>query len=317
MRLKVCYHDNCFDGLASAATFTRFFLEKIEPKAQVDFEGLAYKGGSPFHEGLFTGDVNAVLDFRYTQHPKLDWYFDHHVSAFQEPGDEAHFQADESGKKFWDPKAKSCTLFLARTLEEKFGFDAGPMKELIEWAEIIDGAQFPNAKMAVELEEPALRLMTWIEAQRDPTVLHRIIGWMQTKSLEWIVDQPGIREEIQELLARHRENVELIRERAVLDRGVVFYDIADVGRDNVNKFIPYYLHPSCSYCINVTASPSRAKISLGSNPWAPTPRTHDLAQLASRFGGGGHPVVAAASFPPDEIDEARAAAKEIAEILRG
>jgi hypothetical protein len=140
---------------------------------------------------------------------------------------------------------------------------------------------------------------------------------MQERPLAWIVEQPGIREEIQELLTRHRENVALIRERAVLDRGVVFYDIADVGRDNINKFIPYYLHPSCGYCINVTASPTRAKISLGSNPWAPTPRTHDLAQLASRYGGGGHPVVAAASFPPEELEQARAAAKEIAEILRG
>lgn len=316
MRLKVCYHDNCFDGLASAATFTRFFLEEVHPGAAVEYEGLAYRGGNPFYEGLFSGDVNAVVDFRYTQHPRLDWYFDHHVSAFQEAGDEAHFRADASGRKFWNPEAKSCTKFLATVVQERFGFDPGPMRELIEWAEIIDGAQFPSAQMAVELEEPALRLMTLIEAQKDPAVLHRIIGWMQREPLAAIVEKPGIAEEIAGLLQGHRENVELIRERAVLEDGVVFFDIADKGRDNVNKFIPYYLHPSCRYSINVSASKSRAKVSLGSNPWATVPRTHDLARIASRYGGGGHPVVAAISFPPEALEEARQAAREIVETLK-
>lgn len=316
MRLKVCYHDNCFDGLASAATFTRFFLERIHPGAEVTYQGLAHRAGDPFGPGTFDGDVNAVVDFRYSQDPKLTWYFDHHISAFQEEGDEAHFRADESGQKFWDPNAKSCTKFLARVAQERFGFDPTPMKELIEWAEIIDGAQFPSARMAVELEEPALRLMTMIEAEKDPAVLHRLIGLMQTESLSAIVEQPAYASRIEALLERHRKNVELIRERAVLEGDVVFYDIADQGVDNVNKFIPYYLHPSCRYGVNVSASKSRAKVSLGTNPWSTTPRTHDLAKIASRYGGGGHAVVAAISFPPGDVEKARAAAREIVATLR-
>lgn len=316
MHLKVCYHDNCFDGLASAATFTRFFLECIEPGARVTYQGLAHRAGNPFGPGTFDGDVNAVVDFRYSQSPNLHWYFDHHISAFQEPGDEEHFRADTSGKKFWDPTAKSCTLFLAKVAQERFGFDPTPMKELIDWAEIIDGASFPSAQMAVELEEPALRLMTMIEAEKDPALLHRIIGWMQNESLEEIVAKEEVASRIGPLLAQHRKNVELIRERAVVEEGVVFYDIADQGIDNVNKFIPYYLHPECRYGVNVSASPKRAKVSLGTNPWSKVPRTHDLAAIASRFGGGGHPVVAAISFPPGEVERARAAAQEIRAILQ-
>ena len=30
------------------------------------------------------------------------------------------------------------------------------------------------------------------------------------------------------------------------------------------------------------------KISIGSNPWAPERRNHDIAVLCQRFGGGGH-----------------------------
>src|SRR5512138_2192137 len=91
-----------------------------------------------------------------------------HASAFQLPGDEDHFRADATGRKFYDPTAKSCTKFLADTVAAKFGFDEGPLAELIEWAEIIDGALFPSAKMAVELKEPALQLMTFIENNRQP-----------------------------------------------------------------------------------------------------------------------------------------------------
>lgn len=316
MRLKVCYHDNCFDGCASAAVFTRFYLERIDPKAEVTYQGLAHRAGDVFGPNLFDGDVNAIVDFRYTQDPNLTWFFDHHISAFQEPGDEAHFRADASGKKFWDPTAKSCTLYLAKIAQEKFGWDPGPMKELIDWAELIDGAQFPDAKMAVELKEPALRLMTMIEAEKDPSVLHELIRRMQHQSLEELASTPLYAGKIEALLSRHRANVELIRERAVLEDGVVFYDIADQGIDNINKFIPYYLFPECRYGVNVTASPKRSKVSIGSNPWSKVPRTHDLAKLAERYGGGGHPVVAAISFPPEKLEDARKAAAEIMAVLQ-
>lgn len=316
MRLKVCYHDNCFDGLASAATFTRFYRERVDAGVTVTYQGLAHRAGVVFPQGLFDADVNAIVDFRYTQMPGLDWFFDHHVSAFQEPGDLEHFRADRSGKKFWDPEAKSCTKFLARVARERFAFDPGPIAELIEWAEVIDGALFPSARMAVELEEPALRLMMMIEAEREPAVLHGLIERLQREPLAALASDPAYAARIAPLLERHRQNVELVRQRARLDRGVVFFDIADQGVDNVNKFISYHLFDGCRYSVNVSASKSRAKVSIGSNPWSREPRTHDLAKLAERYGGGGHAVVAAISFGPGELERARAAAAEIAEELR-
>ena len=70
----------------------------------------------PFAPDFFDGDENACVDFRYSQDPRLTWWFDHHASAFQLPGDEDHFRADATGRKFYDPKAKSCTKFLADTV---------------------------------------------------------------------------------------------------------------------------------------------------------------------------------------------------------
>jgi hypothetical protein len=36
MKLRVLYHGHCFDGVASAATFTRFYKERINPKPKSD-----------------------------------------------------------------------------------------------------------------------------------------------------------------------------------------------------------------------------------------------------------------------------------------
>ncbi len=35
------------------------------------------------------------------------------------------------------------------------------------------------------------------------------------------------------------------------------------------RFIPYYLFPQATYCVGVSLSSFRAKISVGSNPWSP------------------------------------------------
>src|SRR4051812_29276126 len=101
MKMKVLFHDSCFDGAASAAVFSRFYREKVNPTAELVYEGLSHKaGGQPIDPAAFSGDENAIVDFRYSQDPRLTWWFDHHQSAFQQAGDEAHFRADRSGHKF-------------------------------------------------------------------------------------------------------------------------------------------------------------------------------------------------------------------------
>jgi hypothetical protein len=317
MLLKVLFHDNCFDGAASAAVFTRFYLEKVNSKALVEYQGLAHKAGA---EGVdpagFTGDQNAIVDFRYSQDARLTWWFDHHQSAFQQPGDEAHFRADKSGQKFHDSKRKSCTCFLADTVAARFGFDKGPLADLLHWAEIVDGALFDSPKMAVELVEPALQLMTVLEANADLGFIPNLIGKLQRMSLAQVAGESDVQERLAPLLTRHRAAIEVVRQKARLEKGVVFFDVSDEGFDALNKFIAYYLYPEARYTVWVGKSAKRAKISIGSNPWRPETRTHDLSRIAERYGGGGHPVVAAVSFKSDEQARARAAAAEIVAELR-
>src|SRR5712692_10396617 len=119
MRMKVLYHDSCVDGAASAAVFSSFYLDRVKPGAELSYDGLAHKaGGHAIDESLLSGEENAIVDFRYSQSDKLTWWFDHHRSAFQQPGDEEHFRRDRSGRKFHDPNRKSCTKFLAEIAAE-------------------------------------------------------------------------------------------------------------------------------------------------------------------------------------------------------
>src|SRR5499427_3867826 len=225
MRLRVLYHGNCFDGCSSAGVFTRFYRERIA-KGEIDvvYRPLEHKGdANAFPSDAFDGDENACVDFRYSQDPRLTWWFDHHASAFQQPGDEAHFRADATGRKFYDPTAKSCTKFLADTVTAKFGFDQKPLEELIRWAEIIDGALFPDATMAVELKEPALRLMTFIENNRHPETADRFIGDLVSRPLAEIADDAYVANALKPLLAQHERNIETIRTKAKQEGNVVFF----------------------------------------------------------------------------------------------
>src|SRR5262245_50089278 len=225
-RVKVLFHDNCFDGAASAALFQRFYQSRIDPAAQFGFEGKSHSTGPVFTEGSFDGDVNAVVDFRYSSNPRLEWWFDHHVSAFPTPEEEAHFRAHPGPHKFFDPQARSCTKFLAETCAQKFGWDWSAHAELVEWADIIDGAQFASAKAAVELAEPALKLMTWVENNHDAALKLRFIEELTTRSLGDIAAEPYVAGALEPILKRHARAIDVVRGRAVEERGVVTFDVA-------------------------------------------------------------------------------------------
>jgi hypothetical protein len=104
VRIKVFYHDKCFDGACSAALFTRFYRERIREHAEFEYQGLVHRAGALFDEADFTGDENAIVDFKYSSSPRVTWWFDHHQSAFLTPEDASHFEHEQSTTKFYDPE---------------------------------------------------------------------------------------------------------------------------------------------------------------------------------------------------------------------
>ncbi|MCC7173968.1 MAG: phosphoesterase [Bryobacterales bacterium] len=316
MRIRVLYHDHCFDGAAAAAFFSRFIEDKFYPDAEFAFTGLAHKASDLFDDSMFDGDENAIVDFKYSPHPRLTWWFDHHQSAFLRPADEEHFRRDTSGKKMYDPHCRSCTKFIAESTRKLYGYEAPDLADLVKWADIIDGAQYENAAAAVEMAAPAMKLTLVVEGAKAPGVVEKVIRWMRRMSLEDIMALPEVQALYEPLYERHRRSIDVIRSRSKETDGVVYFDLTGYDLEGYNKFIPYYLFPSSVYTVSVSKSSFRTKVSVGSNPWSPQPLIHNLATICERYGGGGHPRVGAISFDLGAEDAARKAAFEIVEELK-
>ena len=62
-------------------------------------------------------------------------------------------------------------------------------------------------------------------------------------------------------------------------RWMIYFDVSDLDLEGYNKFIPYYLHPDALYSVGVSASPTRAKVSVGTNPWKEASAEVNLASL--------------------------------------
>ena len=329
MNFRVFYHDKCFDGACSASLFTRFHRECIGTADAFAYQGLVHRAGSLYDESWFEqADENAIVDFKYSASPRVTWWFDHHLSAFLTPEDEAQFQrgqrnADgtpgpEAMRQFFDPNYTSCTSWIAHIASTRFGMDVTPLHELIRWADIVDGAKYESAESAVEMAAPAMKLTMVIESATDSALVQRIIPLLTAMPFEQVLDQEFVQQLLGPLMERHRAAIALIRERSVRKRGVITFDITDQPTEGYNKFIPYYLHPEGTYNVGLSKSSFRTKVSVGTNPWTKRPASElaNLAAICERYGGGGHARVGAISFPVDREADARAAAKEIAEELR-
>ncbi len=316
LKVKVFYHDKCFDGACSAAVFSRFYRERVRDDAEFVFAGLLHRAGSLFNESEFDGDENAIVDFKYSSSPKITWWFDHHQSAFLSPADAAHFEHDESNRKFYDPDFKSCTSFLAMIAQQRFGFDPTPIADVVYWADVIDGALYPDAKTAVEMQAPAMKLTMIIESAPDQRFVPNLIPLLAIKPLAAILEEPFVAPLLPPLLRRHELSIDILKQRTECIDRVIFFDVTDHDLEGYNKFVPYYLHPESIYSVGLSKSSFRVKVSVGSNPWAPQEPGVNLAKICERYGGGGHARVGAISFSVNQHAQAIKASQEIVAELR-
>jgi hypothetical protein len=210
LRVRVFYHDKCFDGACSASLFTRFHRECITGDASYEYHGLVHRAGALFDESEFTGDENAIVDFKYSASPRITWWFDHHQSAFLTAQDHENFLACQrdpacAKRKFFDPNYTSCTSFLAHIAKTRYGFDTAPVAELIHWADIVDGAKYESPEAAVEMAAPAMKLTLIIEATEDPGFIPRLIPLLTEMPLDKVLCQPFVSGLLPPLLERHRQ----------------------------------------------------------------------------------------------------------------
>ncbi len=320
-RVVVATHGHCFDGLCSAALFSRLYDQVVEKGAHYTYHASGYgPGENGVNPALLDGDDNVILDFRYSRAPTLSWYFDHHVSAFPTDEDRASFAAREKEhptRFFHDGAYTSCTKLIADVARQTLGYDFVGLDELIRWADVIDSARFPSAEMAVLRAEPALQLMTVVEHHGDAGFLTKMVPRVLSQSIDEIALSAEIQDAYRPLRDQNAAFVDLVKTHARTEGPVVIVDLLDHKLDVATKFVTYALYPESAYSVMLTRSKSRAKISVGYNPWCKLPRTHDIASICQRYGGGGHPVVGAVNLKPDDVEAIRKIGHEITTELGG
>ena len=191
--------------------FPAFTASASAATPNFEFTGLVHRAGALFDEKQFDGDENAIVDFKYSSSPKITWWFDHHESAFLSPADAEHFEQDQSNRKFYDPDFKSCTSFIAMIAQQRFGFDPAPVADLVHWTDIIDGALYADAKTAVEMKAPAMKLTMVIESAPDHGFVPNLIPLLATKSLGEILEEPFVAPLLPPLLKRHELSIGILQ----------------------------------------------------------------------------------------------------------
>jgi hypothetical protein len=166
------------------------------------------------------------------------------------------------------------------------------------------------------MKEPAMQLTMVIESTQERDFVPKLIPLLATKPLAEVVKAPFIAPLLPPLLKRHQESVKVLEERIESRDGTLLFDVTDYDLEGYNKFVPYYLHPESIYSVGLSKSSFRVKVSVGSNPWAPSPPRVNLAKVCERYGGGGHARVGAISFDVSQHAAAVAAAREIVSELR-
>ncbi|HEX8791091.1 MAG TPA: hypothetical protein VF765_09060 [Polyangiaceae bacterium] len=319
-RVVVATHGHCFDGLCSAVMFTRLYRHRFgSDGATFSYHAAGYgPGQNGVDPKVLNGDVNAILDFRFSAMPQIAWYFDHHVSAFVTPEDRAYYekraaegQADGERRFFHDGAYSSATKLIADVGRQRFGLDPSPTAELVRWADMIDSAAFPSAQMAVERAAPELRMMTVVEHLGDDGFITKMVPRLLEQPLSEVARSADVAQAYEPLGKAHEGFVKLVGERAAVSGPVVLVDLSDQIIEVAGKFVTYALYPQSAYSVILSRSKSKCKISIGYNPWSPLPRTHNIAAICERYGGGGHPVVGAISLPADQVEQARTLARSI------
>jgi hypothetical protein len=314
----VATHGHCFDGMASAVTFTALYrsLHPEVPVANVRFRACDYgPGDAQIPEGWFEGTDNALLDFRYTPSDKLTFYFDHHATAFRNDSDRKKFTEGLPRNGFYEPAYSSCTKLIADVARDTFGVRLPDLEALIHWADVIDAARFPDAESAVLRRDPELHLMTVVEHEGDDGFLGTMVPRLLERPLAEVACSPEVAARYRPLAEKRDLAMARMKQRSEIRGPVAYCDLSDDPGGIVEKFALYAIHPEAPYSVVLSRTASKLKISIGFNPWGPVARQHDIGALCARFGGGGHPVVGAINLPAAQAERAQVLVTAIVDEL--
>ncbi|MEY3903157.1 MAG: hypothetical protein RL189_2463 [Pseudomonadota bacterium] len=271
------------------------------------------------HPALLTDKFFTSADGKSREDRNLPcFWIDHHPTGSGMP-----FLTTDNCSKFltnitslWDVDAIS-TPGLLRTHHETLGIPRSLIEdyeELIDQAEIIDGALFANAQSAHDFSSDAVKLQTLFSTNHkaiDKTALYRqlVNQLVLSPSIDELMRSDPLLSAIveyeQALVLQQRR---LYEKKTIVEKNVSLTHLFDWSENQsfpgLGRFIPYLLFPEIQYAVHVQpAKNGVASVSCGINPWN-KPKSGDKHlgnYFATHFGGGGHAFVAGGRITSREI----------------
>jgi hypothetical protein len=317
LKVSVVAHGYCFDGLTSAALFTKLRQSLSDDDFVFSYRSCGYSPSlKTVPDKWLSGDENAIVDFRYAPSKRLHWYFDHHVTAFGSEKERARSHLDD-GHMFYEPTYTSCAKLIADRARDHFDVDLSSLDGLIGWADRIDSANFASPEEAINRSDPVMQLASVIENHGDTTFYRTMVPRLLTEPLSAIVRSDEIQDRWAPLSVEYQAVIARIGEACELRGEVVYADLHAHQLPGSGKFVSYALFPNARYSVTLLRTKRHFKVSVGYNPWSQKSRKHDIAAICSRYGGGGHPMVGAVAIGLDRAEHAIALAVKITEELNG
>ena len=272
---NIYYHSD-FDGVIAAALLRSLYNHKISLfPVNYHLKKSWYKYPLLAH--------SAIVDFLF--HPRAEMWFDHHDSTFINERWKNEFT--QSSFKVWDPDVPSCPELIQRNLvlppEILTHF-----KPYIQWASIIDSANYSNPKQATDLSNPYLLLAKVIENIGDKKKINRLVEKVTTQNINELLEEGWVNQYAEKILQIDKDIQEKFPELVSFNKGVACFD-QSFEKWSFQRYRPYLLSPKTKYVVGIYKTQKNFVVSVGSNPWKPS--KVDIGLLCSKYGGGGRKTV--------------------------
>jgi hypothetical protein len=286
--LTVYLHFPCFDGVVSAVLASAYLKQKWGWELG-DLIPVGYSERDAWASRSLRQPA-AVVDFLY--HPDAAFWADHHQTTFLTPGLQQRFERRRSAQLFYDPAALSCAAVIWRNTYHAI---RNPhFREMVHWANVIDGAKYHSVKEAVLGEAPALRINLSFVHDPSPDYCRYLVESLRTKSLAAVAASPEVEERYRIAHKEIRIGQRRFKKLSRLERdGIVVYHVDDSIKGGISRYAPYFEYPKALYSVGIVDSKEGTKITAMRNPWRHF-RSVPLGQIFRQYGGGGHQRVASA-----------------------
>ena len=284
--LTIYLHFPCFDGVISAVLAGEYSRQKLGWDAG-ELVPVDYDAKDTWIKRRLAKPA-AVVDFLY--HPDATLWADHHQTSFLSESLRDDYRKKASELLIYDAQSKSCSSLLWR----KFGrvLREERLREMVQWADRIDGAKYNSVKEAVLGSTPALRISFSLMSDSSAEYCRFLVHSLSKGSLWDVSHTKRVSENYKSVRDGIRKGLGVFKKASHLQKnGIVVYDVESAGNAMVSRYAPYYFFPQARYSIGVTRTADQAKITAMRNPWRRF-KSQPLGQIFEKYGGGGHQRVA-------------------------